>query len=193
MAVYVRVARAIRQPRPIGGGICEVDLSRGLVSIVDEADTEMVSVCSWHANFNGQGPNAYAKGLVPGRKTLCAMHRYLMGFPDCPIDHVNQITIDNRRANLRIATATLNNANRSMRRDSTTGYKGVGRARSKYSASVYLKGVRIYYATFDTPIEAALAYDAAALATFGEFARTNAALGLIQPTPNPQKHVEVRA
>jgi hypothetical protein len=180
MGVYVRVARAIRQPRPIGGGICEVDLTRGLVSIIDEADTEMVSVCSWHANFNGRNPNAYAKGMVPGRKTLCGMHRYLMGLPDCAIDHVNQITLDNRRANLRLATVTLNNANRSMRRDSTTGYKGVGRSRSKYSASVYLKGVRIYFATFNTVIEAALAYDAAALATFGPFARTNAALGLLE-------------
>jgi hypothetical protein len=169
-----------RDPRPIGGGVCELDLTRGFVALIDESDAELVSVCNWYASFNGHQPYPYVKGKLPNAKSPCRLHRYIMGFPDCAVDHVNQITTDNRRSNLRLVTATLSNANTRLRSDSTIGYKGVKRNHDKYSASICSNGVRQHIGTFASPIEAAKAYDAAALAAFGPFARTNAALGLLE-------------
>jgi hypothetical protein len=169
-----------RDPRPIGSGICELDLTRGFIALIDEADAELVSVCNWYASFNGHQSYPYVKGKLPKEKSPCRLHRYLLGFPDCAVDHINQITTDNRRSNLRLATGTLNNGNTGVRRDSRVGLKGVRPNGRKFVAYIRTPEGRKYLGTFNTPIEAALAYDAAALATFGDFARTNAALGILE-------------
>jgi hypothetical protein len=139
----------------------------------------MVSVCNWYASFNGHHPYPYVKGRLPGGKSPRRLHRYLLGFPAMSVDHIDGNTLDNRRSNLRIATPTLSNANTGVRSDSTVGFKGVRRNGKKFSAGVSIAGERIHLGTFDTPQEAALAYDAEAIKRFGPFARTNAALGLI--------------
>jgi hypothetical protein len=149
-----------RDPRPIGGGVCELDLTRGFVALIDEADAELVSVCNWYASFNGHQPYPYVKGKLPGGKSPVRLHRYIMGFPADAVDHINQITTDNRRCNLRLASGTLNNANTSVRRDSQLGLKGVRRNGKKFVAYIKANGVRQYLGTFTTAIEAAAAYDA---------------------------------
>lgn len=184
--VYVRAVRRIREPRPIGDGICELDLSMGLVALIDEADAAMVSVCSWCASFNGRNPIPYVKGRPGADRRFVRLHRYLLGFPDSQIDHRNANTLDNRRSNLRLATQSQSTANTGIRSDNTTGFKGVVFENGLYVA--ICKGKRV--GSFTTAVAAAKSYDAAALSTFGEFARTNAALGLIESTGTTWKHVE---
>lgn len=41
------------------------------------------------------------------------------------IDHINRNKLDNRKCNLRIATASVNAINRGLQSNNTTGYKGV--------------------------------------------------------------------
>ena len=166
---YSRAVRRIREPRPIGDGICELDLSMGLVALIDEADAAMVSVCSWCASYNGRNPIPYVKGRPGADRRFVRLHRYLLGFPDLQVDHRNGDTLDNRRANLRLATQSQSTANTRIRKDNTTGFKGVTFERGLYVATC--QGIRI--GKYTTAIEAAAAYDRAALATFGDFARCN--------------------
>jgi hypothetical protein len=83
--------------------------------------------------------------------------------------------MDNRRANLRLATHRDNNANRNAWTSSASGFKGVTIDRDCFIATC--DAVRL--GTFATARAAALAYDAEAIRRFGSFARTNAALGLL--------------
>lgn len=173
--VYVRVVRKIREPRPIGDGICELELTLGRIAIIDEIDAARVAVCNWCASHNQKQFGPYAKGRPVRGGKFVRLHRFLLGYPESIIDHANGDRLDNRRSNLRLATLRDNIANANVRKDSPTGLKGVSIAGRGFSA--ICDGT--YLGTFSTPIEAALAYDAEAVNRFGEFACTNAALGLV--------------
>ena len=168
-----------RDPRPLGNGICELELTRGFVALIDEADAALVSICNWYASFNGHHPYPYVKGKLPGKPSPSRLHRFLLGFPSDHVDHIDGNTLNNCRANLRIASPTLSNANVGKRSDSRMQFKGIYANGNRFSAKLTANGRHFYLGTFATARAAALAYDAEAIRRFGSFARTNAALGLL--------------
>ena len=86
------------------------------------------------------------------------------------IDHINQDKLDNRRENLRLATPTQNNCNRGLRRNNTTGVKGVSiHSNGRYYAYVAIGGKRVYNAYFGTLEEAAAGVKEARKRIQGEF------------------------
>ncbi|MHD0307520.1 AP2 domain-containing protein [Rhodococcus erythropolis] len=90
------------------------------------------------------------------------------------IDHRNGRPLDNRRSNLRPATATTNSRNMKMKSTSKQPYKGTERRRSgRYSARIRVGNCRINLGTYKTGEEAAYMYDQFAIELFGEFAKTN--------------------
>jgi hypothetical protein len=102
-------------------------------------------------------------GLV-GRRTQgrwCYLHREVMGLErDDPrrVDHINRDTLDNRRANLRLAT-TAQNAQNQGSRGGSSRYRGVtwDKAREKWMASAMLGGKRHTIGRFDSEDEAGAA------------------------------------
>jgi hypothetical protein len=104
------------------------------------------------------------------------MHRQII--KDVPfgycIDHINGSGLDNRRANLRLATASQNAAN-SRHRKSRSGFKGVAFAKDKrrWRASIVANGCRKHLGYFTNPRDAALAYDHAAQKYHKQFAALN--------------------
>ncbi|WP_425616695.1 hypothetical protein NA78x_000349 [Anatilimnocola sp. NA78] len=75
--------------------------------------------------------------------------------------------LDNRLSNLRVATRSQMSFTRRPNRNSSTGFKGVSPFRNKWQAGIKVDGRRIFLGLFTSPIEAAKAYDAAALEHFG--------------------------
>ena len=104
------------------------------------------------------------------------MHRMILGLgygDERKADHENHDTLDNRRSNLRVATTSQNGSNSRVRKDNTSGFKGVGYRGGRFLAYIRVNGKRSYLGTYGTAVEAALAYDAAAREHFGEYACTN--------------------
>ena len=95
------------------------------------------------------------------------------------IDHINGNPHDNRIDNLRLATSAQNNQNaRKMRRKNNKPmhslYKGISRCSpNRWRSDVRSQGKHHDLGVFLSETEAALAYDAKALALFGGFARLN--------------------
>lgn len=117
----------------------------------------------------------YIQVQLDGKKY--AAHRlaflYMEGaFPPAAVDHINGVPGDNRWCNLRPATLSQNQANAKMRKNNTTGVKGVCIAGRKFCAQIQAEGKRVYLGTFDTIAEASAAYERAANDLHGEFART---------------------
>lgn len=142
--------------------------SKGVV-LVDDEDYEALSAAHWH--LSGAG---YAAGRVGGRRVL--MHRFLSKAPKgVDVDHVNRVKLDNRKENLRLCTKSQNHANRPVRAGRTSTYRGVDyrKDKAKWRSRIEVNDKQRSLGHFDTEKQAALAYDKAAAALFGEFARLN--------------------
>ena len=94
-------------------------------------------------------------------------------WPPDQIDHENNDTSDNRLFNLRLASNGQNRAN--SRKKTSSIYKGVRwRAQSrKWHTQIGKDGQNHHVGLFDSPVDAARAYDAKAIELFGEYAKTN--------------------
>lgn len=78
---------------------------------------------------------------------------------------INGNKLDNRKINLRVVTRTGNSLNSVLRRDNTTGFKGVSIVphSGAFRAMLQVNGVRVLDSCHGAVEEAALVYDAAVL------------------------------
>ncbi len=148
-----------------------IPLSRGRVTIVDDADYEWLVQWKWFWD-KGYACRADVSG---GRRRNLRMHRALLGVPDGVfVDHINGDKLDNRRENLRRATK-LENRRNSTGFVGTSKYKGVHWASGirRWCASIAVGPKTHWLGQYSSEDQAALAYDEAARRLFGEFARLN--------------------
>jgi AP2 domain len=153
----------------------EIPLNKGFVTRIYEADRVFTDGHTWHVKAFPHGNTLYAATGIGGKTVL--LHSLLA--PDWEIvDHADRNGLNNCRHNLRDGTEFRNQANKGIQRNNTSGFKGVARNHGRWTAYISIDGQRIYLGNFGTPEEAADAYDEAAVRYFGEYALTNAMLGL---------------
>lgn len=109
------------------------------------------------------------------RQASWAAWLYMTGeFPVDTVDHINGIRGDDRFSNLRLATRSQNcSSKRKFHRDNRYSFRGVKKNHKRFSAVIRAAGKEYYLGIFDTPEEAARAYDAAAIKYLGDFAQLN--------------------
>lgn len=168
----------------MGRLVKELQITKGLVVLLDEEDYEYFNQWTWHTTRT-YGGKYYAKREercpLTGRKKAILLHREIMKAPKgMDVDHINRNTLDNRKENLRLATRSQNRGNLPRSRNNTTGYRGVSyynypqtRKKPCWHASIGVNGTKVNLGYFKTAEEAAKAYDEAALKHFGEFATLN--------------------
>jgi hypothetical protein len=163
-------------------------ITQGYETFVDDADYESVSRFKWYAKASASklksGAVVYTVYAQRGRGTrVQSLHRFLTGAPaGVEIDHLDGNGLNNQRCNLRACDHRHNLANRGVQRNNTSGFKGVTIEAGKWVAKIG-SGKSGYRRTalgaFDSPVDAAKAYDLAAIKRWGEFAKTNQSLGLL--------------
>lgn len=101
-------------------------------------------------------------------------------WPEHGVDHKDLDKTNDRWDNLREATYGQNNCNRDIRKDNSTGVRGVGWSRNSainpYVARIRKDGTQINLGAYPTLQEAAKVRRAAEIKYFGEFAPMNEAI-----------------
>lgn len=154
----------------------EIPLTRGHVTLIDDADAPFVMQHKWYAHVSPKGDLVYAVRSVwtPERVKRIYLHRELMDPPaGMLVDHINRDSLDNRRCNLRFATTSQNVANGVSRRGRKLKGAYFQARTGKWRANIRVKQKIRHLGCFATEEEAARAYDMAALEFFGAFASLN--------------------
>lgn len=146
----------------------------GKPCFIDQEDWNLISSYKWYLDKGGY--------VVTSGQYNIKLHRLIMNAKrDDIVDHINQDKLDNRKCNLRLATKSQSEMNKSKRRGKhTSNFKGVSfhKPRNKWRAHITINGQYRHLGLFDNEVEAAKAYDQEAIRLFGSFACTNEAQGL---------------
>lgn len=145
----------------------KIPLTQGKFAIVDDVDYERLSKFKWYCHCG------YARRMGDGK--AIHMHREILSPPDgFIIDHANGNRLDNRRENIRICTFAQNTQNAERRSDNSSGYKGVSwHTNKKWRTQIIVNGKVTHVGMFSNIIDAARAYNEAAIKYYGEFAKLN--------------------
>lgn len=146
---------------------------------VDPADYKRLRKYEWFAMKGIY--TFYIYRCVPGGKVkkrkLISLHKEIIKAPaGMVIDHINHDGMDNRSANLRTATYSQNVCHRKKHSDSKfSKYKGVYRKKKnhKWEVRISFEKKQIHIGCFRNEIDAAKAYDEAAMKYHGQFACLN--------------------
>lgn len=162
------------------GALGYIQLTRNKIAEVDAIYVEhLLDRWRWYCS-----PNGYAltsNKMVDGvrLKPHIRMHRevWQLHYGEIPsgldLDHQDCNKLNNRIANLRLATRTENLRNVGIRSNNTSGVKGVGwdKSRDLWRARIKVNKKDINLGHFLSREDAAIAYAEAALLYYGEFAR----------------------
>ncbi len=152
-------------------------LDEGEWTLVDADVYYQLGHLKWH--IKGNGKKYYVVRDVktdPGKTKLLSLHREITDAPKgLVVDHRNGDTLDNRRANLRLATQSQNMQNVPKKENTSSRFMGVYFIKSagKWGGQIRVKGKDKWLGSFKNEIDAAKAYDETAKKYHGEFARLN--------------------
>ena len=146
-----------------------IPLTQGREALVDACDYNFLMQWKWCITVNGYATrNLKSRGMLTMHRAVVG--RYRGNFQQ--VDHINGDRIDNRRSNLRHATASQNGRNRGKNKNNTSGHKGVwwNKRRKKFYAAIKVNRKSIHLGVFDDPKKASEVYKQAALELHKEFA-----------------------
>lgn len=157
----------------------KIPLTQGKFALIDGEDYCLVSQYKWFAHVSGR--TWYAETHPKRNSKVIKMHQLLMGIiPGIEIDHKDGNGLNNQRYNLRRCTHAQNLCNKKKYKHhdghkTASIHKGLSwdKKLKKWYSRIQINSKRIYLGHFISEIEAAEAYNKAALEKFGEFANFN--------------------
>jgi hypothetical protein len=153
-----------------------IRLPQGKEALLSDEDFDYLNQWIWSVTISRTTAYATRQTPRPNRKTIY-MHKVVaarMGIAG-RTDHKDRNGLNNQRENLRAATRSQNQLNQDRSKMNRSGYRGVSwnSVCNKWQVRTYLEGKQVHVGYFDSPIEAAKAYDRAARRLHGEFAILN--------------------
>lgn len=134
----------------------KIQLTKGVFTKVDDDDYVWAKEVKWYAS--GRSPNFYAvNNNLRSNGLNRILHREIMRCPkNMVVDHINGDTLDNRKNNLRICLHKENCKNQKIRKNNTSGIKGVyfSTEKRKWYSKIMLEYKTIHLGYFLTKQQA---------------------------------------
>jgi len=142
---------------------------------IDTKNWNRVKKYSWHINFNWKTKKIGAveskeSRVEYGRKQI-VIHKLLTDYK--MTDHIDGDVLNNLETNLRECNHSTNAMNKGKQRNNTSGFKGVYFEKNKWRAKIEINKKQVHLGYYSDKIEAAKAYNKAALKYHGEFSKIN--------------------
>ena len=150
-----------------------------LYCLIDDEDFEKVSKYKWYLSCIGNiVRNRKYKNKIPDNLPINISGIILGKKKGLFIDHVNRDKFNNCKSNLRYCTITQNNFNRGIKKDNTSGYKGIywhklKNLKGKWRARISINNKRFHLGLFDDIKKAVKVYNKACKKYHGDFAVLN--------------------
>jgi hypothetical protein len=127
----------------------EIILTKGKVALVDDADYEYLNQWKWSYHCRGYAVRQVQQDRLT--KNIF-MHALIMGQKG--IDHIDGNKLNNQRHNLRYATGSQNQWNKSAYKNNTSGTKGVcwNKANNSWVARINVHGKTYQKASKDKTV-----------------------------------------
>jgi hypothetical protein len=150
----------------------KIKLTQGKFALVSNIDYTYLNQWKWHAR-------KHRRTFYAGRVKYIHMHRVILermgfvGFKET--DHKDGNGLNNQRRNLRAATNSENQANCPIKKNNTSGYKGVtwDASRGKWLVQIQVNYRKIGLGRYVDKREAARIYNKSAKKYFGKFTTVN--------------------
>lgn len=153
----------------------EIELTQGKVALVDDEDFEWLNQWKWCAVKSKRSFYVIRTSYKPRKHTI-RMHRLIMNAPNgAIIDHKDNNGLNCQKSNLRICTNQQNCCGKRLRLGYSSVFKGVYwcKRAEKWISRIGVNYKKKEVGLFNSEVEAAVAYNQAALKYHGEFARLN--------------------
>lgn len=144
---------------------------------VDEPDFHYFNQWKWQAN-TPERPYAQRCATIKGKQHKLYLHRVIMNCPPgLVVNHIDGDIHNCTRANLEITTSHRNSSVLRVNNRSRSGFAGVEtrhmRMGTRYRVKATVHGRRFTVGTYDSPEEAARAYDVVMVTAYQHNAPTN--------------------
>lgn len=156
-----------------------ITLTNGKEVMIDDGDYEIASKYKWYYLILSNGKNEYVRTRLPNPRTVSKwfyLHQLLLGTigTSQTIDHKDGNGLNNTRANLSIVSISDNSKNRRKKDGATSKYFGVYlHPCGKWLAKININGKQKHLGLFKEEIDAAKAYNIAAINTGNPYYKIN--------------------
>ena len=145
--------------------------------IIDVEDYDKIKNFRWNVKHNKKMFYVFTRVRKNNFDSSILLHRIILGVdnPKIQIDHKDHDGMNNKKNNLRKCSASQNQCNVYIRSNNKSGYKGVSwcNEANKWRANITHQYNRFHLGLFSNKIDAALAYNKAAIKYHKEFAVLN--------------------
>lgn len=122
--------------------------------LVDDEDYKYLSQFKWYSNGRGGVKRATSRKI--GRKYILIHREIMKAKPGQMIDHIDRNPLNNQKNNLRFCNYFINNANATLRRDNSSGCRGVywEKSTKKWLVQLRRNNINKYIGRFENKYDA---------------------------------------